>query len=284
MEFWRLLGYSKVSFHHHPKPVAIETKDGRKTDLLELAKSATPPCRLNPFLFNGHLQTFWTAVKSLDIPIYYKRKIFEAEDPTYAGTFAVDFVVQPYQDTDDTLPPRTTYFKDAEFEDIGSSDTKPMVVVLHGLSGGSHEIYLRQTLRPIVESGWEACVVNSRGCAKSKITTAVLYNARATWDLRQMVNWLKKTFPNRPLYGLGFSLGANMMVNVCMLGQLGLHWILSGSDRCNFSRSTWAKKVRIAYSRPQWCAQTRGTVKLVLSPCKDPGLGSRCIREPWVPA
>ena len=93
-----------------------------------------------------------------------------------------------------------------------------MLILLHGLSGGSHEIYLRQVLAPLVTAGgdrqWVACVVNSRGCAMHKITSDVLYNARATWDCRQTVKWLKRTFPNRPLYGIGFSLGANILTNV----------------------------------------------------------------------
>ena len=217
MDFWRLLGYSPTSFHTHSYPIDLHPKNTtlKPISLLDLCKQVTPPCRLNPFLFNGHLQTFWTAVKSYDIPIYYKRHIFSAEDPTYAGTFAVDFVVEAYEDTDVSLPPRTMYYTDNEFESIGSMDDRPMVVTLHGLSGGSHEIYLRHVLRPLVDSGkWEACVVNSRGCAGSKITTGVLYNARATWDIRQVVKWLREKFPNRPLFGLGFSLGANILVNV----------------------------------------------------------------------
>lgn len=219
MDFWRLLGYAQISFHSHASSIALPGKDGgsEATSLLDFCKSVTPTCRLNPFLFNGHLQTFWTAVKSYDIPIYYKRHIFSAEDPAFAGTFAVDFVVESYEGTDDSLPPRTMYYKDAEFEDFGSLDTKPMLVTLHGLSGGSHEIYLRHVLRPIVDAGWEACVVNSRGCAMSKITTGVLYNARATWDIRQVVKWLRQKFPNRLLFGLGFSLGANILVNVRIL-------------------------------------------------------------------
>lgn len=65
-------------------------------------------------------------------------------------------------------------------------------------------------------------MVNSRGCAKSKITTGVLYNARATWDVRQVVHWLRKTFPNRPLFGIGFSLGANILVNVRVIDRIQL--------------------------------------------------------------
>lgn len=230
MDIWRMFGYARTSFHHHDSPLRLPTKntdteEPSTTDLLDLCKQATPACRLNPLLFNGHLQTFWTAVKSQDVPVYYKRRIFSAEDAAFAGTFAVDFTVDPYDDgsdDDETLPPRTTYYKDVEFEQIGSLDTKPMLVTLHGLSGGSHEIYLRCVLKPIVDAGWEACVVNSRGCAKSKITTGVLYNARATWDIRQVVCWLRKTFPNRPLFGIGFSLGANILVNVRIIDRIQL--------------------------------------------------------------
>ena len=220
----RLLGHARTSFHHAPSPLSLRTKDGKTVPFPELCKAAIPPCRLNPFLFNGHLQTMWTAIKSQDVPIYYKRRVFDSDHAAYAGTFAVDFVTPPYDDDgggagadDPALPPRTKYYTDGEFEQVGASDARPMLVVLHGLSGGSHEIYLRHVLAVLTGDigGWEACVVNSRGCAKSKITSNVLYNARATWDVRQMVKWLRKQFPSRPLFGIGFSLGANILTNVC---------------------------------------------------------------------
>ena len=219
MGLGRIVGYAKTTFHHSREGLTLRTKDGRSISFPDLCKAVIPPCRLNPFLFNGHLQTMWTVVKSEDTPIYYKRRIFENDDPTYSGTFAVDFVARPYEGGDTSLPSRTTYLTEQEFAKIGSSDSKPMLVSLHGLSGGSHELYLRHVLAPLVseEGGWEACVVNSRGCAMSKITSSVLYNARSTWDVRQTVRWLQKQFPNRPLYGIGFSLGANILTNVRML-------------------------------------------------------------------
>ncbi|KAL3423974.1 hypothetical protein PVAG01_05721 [Phlyctema vagabunda] len=209
------LGVARITFTHSPDPLPLQTKDGESTNLLKICQESTPPCHLNPFLFNGHLQTMWTAIKYDGPPVYYKRKIFDAEDPTYHGTYAVDFVVDPYTETDSTLPPRTTYFNDKEFNGIASLDSRPMLVALHGLSGGSYEIYLRHVLYPLIqkEVGWEACVINSRGCANHEITSPILYNARATWDCRQTVKWLRKKFPNRPLYGIGFSLGANILTN-----------------------------------------------------------------------
>ena len=219
MGFGRIVGHAKSTFYHAQQELMLRTKDGRSISLPDLCKAVIPPCRLNPFIFNGHLQTMWTVIKSQDVPIYYKRKIFENADPTYTGTFAVDFVVRPYGGEDNSLPQRTTYFTEQEFAGIAASDSKPMLVALHGLSGGSHELYLRHVLAPLVNDvgGWEACVVNSRGCAMSKITSSVLYNARATWDVRQTVKWLRKQFPNRPLFGIGFSLGANILTNVRML-------------------------------------------------------------------
>ncbi|MCJ1472795.1 hypothetical protein MMC13_001444 [Lambiella insularis] len=229
-----LPNHATISFFHHPRPIDLHLKQHctsssscspspSPTSLLTLCSASTPACILNPLLFNGHLQTFWTAAKATDIPIHYKRHVFSAADPAFAGTFAVDFVVHPYADSDATLPPRTTYYSKKEYEDLGSHDKKPMVIVLHGLTGGSHEVYLRTVLEPLVEAGWEACVVTARGCAMSAITTGVLYNARATWDVRQVVRWARERWPERELFGMGFSMGANILVNVCE------HWGLAGS-------------------------------------------------------
>lgn len=224
------------------------TTDGTNTQsFLDLCKQTTPPCHLNPLLFNGHLQTMWTAVKGIDIPITYKRKIFESKSTVYGdgGSFAVDFVVhtpksahheQLKDDPTQELPPRTTYYTEEEFGSLGGDDSKPLLIMLHGLAGGSHEIYLSifsllriknytnlligHVLRPLCldaaseDERWEALVVNARGCAHSKITSGVLYNARATWDVRQVVQWAREKWPKRKLFGMGFSLGANILTNV----------------------------------------------------------------------
>ena len=202
----RILGRAKMGFYHGKNSIRLKTRDGTESTLAGLCKGVLPPCRLNPFLFNGDLQTMWTVLKSQAVPIYYKRHLFEQQDPSVPGSFAVDFVVKPYEGPNSELPPRTTYYTEKEFLTLPSNDNRPMLVALHGLSGGSYELYLRHVLAPLVtdKGGWEACVVNSRGCANSQITTPVLFNARATWDVRQAVKWLRETFPNRPLYGVGF--------------------------------------------------------------------------------
>ena len=181
------LGRARISFTHAISPLSLRRKDGTLTDLLKVCEASTPPCHLNPFLFNGHLQTMWTAAAKHGPPIYYRRTIMEADHAIYKGSFAVDFAVDAHTDQSPNLPPRTAYFKDGDFAKLASEDSRPMLIVLHGLSGGSHEIYLRHAIAPLVEDGkWEVCVVNARGCALSKITSSVLFNARATWDVRQV--------------------------------------------------------------------------------------------------
>ncbi|KAF2179110.1 medium-chain fatty acid ethyl ester synthase/esterase 1 [Zopfia rhizophila CBS 207.26] len=208
-----IVGQAKTSFTHHDSPIILTTKSGSKKSFSDFTKNVIPPCRLNPLLFNGHMQTAWTAVKDAGPPIHYKRWVFQSDHEVYPGQFAVDFVIDSESPRDSSLPERTTYYTEEEFSHIGSQDVKPMLICLHGLTGGSHEVYLRQVVAPVTAAGWAACVVNSRGCAKSKITSPQLYNSRSTWDLRQMVKWVRKMFPNRPLYGVGFSLGANIMTN-----------------------------------------------------------------------
>lgn len=223
------LGIAETTFTCAPETVDIPLKsdngDEASTSLLDLCKSTTPPCRLNPLLFNGHLQTCWTALKGLDIPITYKRRIFESTSTIYPGSFAVDFVTPTPtipEGPDPALPERTTNYTSSAFDLLGSDDERPMLVLLHGLSGGSHEIYLRHVLRPLCldaeeEDRWEACVINSRGCAQSKITSGHLYNARSTWDVRQVVAWIREKWPRRKLFGIGFSMGANILTNVRIL-------------------------------------------------------------------
>lgn len=210
------LGHASIDFTHSRSPIKLHKKDGSDTDILKVVEKSIPPCRLNPLLFNGHVQTMWTVAKPLGPQIYWKRRLFEADHKIYLGSFAVDFVAhEKFDAVDKNLPPRTVYYTEEECAGMTSTDARPMLVVLHGLSGGSYELYLRHAIEPLVQSGnWEICVLNARGCAKSAITSGVLFNARATWDLRQLIKWLRQQYPNRPLFAMGFSLGANILTNV----------------------------------------------------------------------
>jgi uncharacterized protein len=209
----------KATITHGKSSVRIQRKGGETTTFSEICRTYCSTSWPAQRLFNGHLHSIWNVTGSAEKSIFYKRRIFEHEDPRYPGTFAVDFVTALQQAADARLPPRTATFEDEAFANFTSADTKPMLVVLHGLSGGSHEGYVRDTLMEFMSAkgSWEACVVISRGCGRTRLSSSILFNGKSSWDLRQTVSWIRERFPNRPLYGIGFSLGANIFMHVSSL-------------------------------------------------------------------
>jgi len=214
------------SLHHAARTVCLKTHSNEFVSLSNFATPLIPPYHGNPLLFNAHLQTAWTVTKFDDpFTIHYARRHFV--HPVDGGHFAVDFVTSefPESESPDDLPARTRHMSASELEwqSAGSPDSRPVLIALHGLSGGSHEVYLRAVLHGLLTgpSGgdWEACVVNARGCAMSSISSKQLFNARWTADVREVVRFLRTAFPNRPLYAVGFSLGANILTNY--LGEEG---------------------------------------------------------------
>ncbi|KAJ8520423.1 hypothetical protein ONZ45_g2789 [Pleurotus djamor] len=147
------------------------------------------------WLFNGHLQTIYCVLGDFTKTdkVLYERKYLRLQD---GGTLGLDFTP-----ADPTVTP-----KDA-----------PIVVVMHGLTGGSYESYVRCILRPacmpVAEGGlgYRAVVVNFRGCAGVPITSQQLYSAGHTDDIRTALAYIAQRYPQAPLLGLGFSLGANVL-------------------------------------------------------------------------
>ena len=61
---------------------------------------------------------------------------------------------------------------------------------------------------------YRAVVINFRGCAESDITSPRLYSAGITDDIRLVINYIKKCISDAPLLGIGFSMGANILLKV----------------------------------------------------------------------
>ncbi|TDL27452.1 AB-hydrolase YheT [Rickenella mellea] len=198
------------------------------------------PSLFKPFhpawwLNSGHLQTAYCVFGDFTKvdKIVYDRKLLRLLD---GGTIGLDFT-----------PP---------VSERTVKDDVPIIVVLHGLTGGSYESYVRGILVPAVTPkddgglGFRGVVVNFRGCAGVPLTSAQLYSAGHTDDLRQALIYISKAYPNAPLVGVGFSLGANVLVrylseegNRSRLQSgcaLGCPWnLVNNSDRL---QSNWFRR------------------------------------------
>lgn len=244
---------SSVSTHGAAHPVAF-AQNGQSKTFPEIIASAAPELApgasfyVHPLLSSGHAQTAYAALNKFEACdlVHYKRRILTVEDKTYAvrgdampydrwkgqSTFAVDYVVPPDAGDADhmrfcppsqtkPLPPRTQYV-DPQQEPLLLANDRPLVVALHGLSGGSYELYIRSFLAEITRDayGFDALVLNARGCANHTITSPQLFCGLWTNDLRYLINeHIRVHWPHKRVYLIGFSLGGAITANY--LGQEG---------------------------------------------------------------
>ncbi|SCU95880.1 LAMI_0F04214g1_1 [Lachancea mirantina] len=273
-----------VPFFSHVKQTKSDEllkfkKCGESTDMSTIIDRFCPEFSdnsmqlFNPVLCSGHLQTIYAALRSFEEidQVYYKRLVVKYCD---GGEGTADFAVDAFEDDAGYVPstqrnallPQYAFFTPEESKAFTSQDDKPLLIVLHGLTGGSHESYVRGLVNRIRNCyGFEACVLNSRGCCESSITTPQLYNGMWTDDVREFVKQMRQRFPNRKFYLVGFSLGGSIAANY--LGQegensdiecasvLGSPWDLC--DSSYFLTSSWLG--RLVYSR----AFSKRLVKLI---------------------
>ncbi|CAO3576928.1 unnamed protein product [Absidia cylindrospora] len=145
------------------------------------------------YLFNGHLQTGYSSFYKATSPhVNFERELLTLKD---GAQISLDWTVDEKHTVDDT--------------------TTPVLVVLHGLTGGSHESYIHGVLEKIVQAPYHyrAVVMHGRGCGQTEITTPHTVNGANTNDLRETLIYIqKKLAPGTPLVGIGFSLGSNILV------------------------------------------------------------------------
>ncbi|CAN0170596.1 unnamed protein product, partial [Scytosiphon promiscuus] len=67
--------------------------------------------------------------------------------------------------------------------------------------------------------GWRAVAMNHRGCGGTLLTSGWAYNGAFTGDVRLAVNHIHGRYPDAPLYAVGYSLGASLLVKY--LGEEG---------------------------------------------------------------
>ncbi len=94
-----------------------------------------------------------------------------------------------------------------------------ILVILHGLTGGSESTYIRETILKFQKiSKLKIVVVNYRGISGSPLLTPLMYHAGFYEDLQNAMKYIREKYPDLRCYALGTSMGANIFTK--LLGNI----------------------------------------------------------------
>lgn len=151
-----------------------------------------------------HLQTLQLS-RANDVyaqpAVAYQRELVDLPD---GGVVSLDWAPVPLQGGD---------------QQLRVDSARRTVLILPGLTGGSPEFYIRKAVQRLNARGWQCVVLNARGCADTPLKTAQLFSSAYTEDVRFVSRKLKASHAFDSFIGLGFSMGANVLVK--FLGEEG---------------------------------------------------------------
>ena len=135
---------------------------------------------------------------------------------------------------------------------IGSAaglNSAPLVVLLHGLTGGFESKYARGLARVLLAMGWRAVILKFRGAGPEPNRLARHYHHGDTEDLREVLALLRRREPDTPMFAVGWSLGANVLLKY--LGEEGEGTPLTAAAAvcAPFQLQPCAEKLRTGFSR-----------------------------------
>ncbi len=118
---------------------------------------------------------------------------------------------------------------DGDFINLGwcGEGNGPLVILLHGLSGGFDSKYLRGFARELLRIGWRAVAMEFRGAGPEPNRLPRSYHHGDTGDLHDLVLRLRESEPDPPLFAVGWSLGGNVLLKY--LGESGAAAPLAGA-------------------------------------------------------
>jgi predicted alpha/beta-fold hydrolase len=161
--------------------------------------------RPTPWIFNGHLMTILgTLIRPL-LSLSFERILLTVDNT--GGTIAIDWHTRPYR-------------------------CQPILLILHGLTGGSDNEYIRWMISA-ANSKLDLCcvVVHSRGCGRSKLTSPKSFSAANTDDVRASLKYLRSIVGDEtPIFAIGYSLGAGILTK--FLGEEGNQCSLNSAIIC----------------------------------------------------
>lgn len=96
---------------------------------------------------------------------------------------------------------------------------RPLVLLLHGLTGCQESSYLRVTARELLRTGYPVLRLNWRGAGPTIGKTQAFYHAGRSDDLTSVIGSMSGALAGNGLVAIGYSMGANVLLKY--LGERG---------------------------------------------------------------
>lgn len=110
-------------------------------------------------------------------------------------------------------------FLDLAWHTLPSDDTRPIIIIFHGLEGSVHSPYAFRMMEALDKKGFNSVVMHFRGCFSEQNRLARAYHSGETGDGTAFIKYLAKEYPTHALGAVGYSLGGNMLMK--LQGELG---------------------------------------------------------------
>ena len=91
---------------------------------------------------------------------------------------------------------------------------KALVVLFHGLEGSMRSHYANDMAANLHRQGYAVVLMHFRGCGGDANVLTRAYHSGDTADAWFFLNTLQEQYPNIMKFGMGFSLGANMLLKL----------------------------------------------------------------------
>lgn len=121
---------------------------------------------------------------------------------------------------------------DGDFIDLawatnGLDATTPLVILLHGLGGNVHSVYVSSLLRALNQSGCRAVLMHFRGASTEPNRLPRTYHSGDTTDFDFLIKRLTQQEPHTRKAAVGISLGGNVLLK--WLGETGSQSLLQAA-------------------------------------------------------
>lgn len=161
------------------------------------------------FLFSALLQSIYninTRVPSVN----FHRESIKLPD---GGTICIDWANPRVE-----MPIKNNPYHHKYVEVTPTEDT-PTIFVIHGLTGGSEEGYVRGLVKHAQKRGFRVAVFQHRG-VNQMLSTPMPYHGGKLDDIVTAVEHVRNKFPKAKLYAVGNSLGGNQLLRyLAMTGK-----------------------------------------------------------------